>query len=155
MSDVQKQFKKLDQKAMKLQHKCEKNSQYAETKKTKNLLRLVLFFISVLVCGICVFIVLNKVIENSFTDNFEFSYTPSVLISFFIIAGITTFFFMKKKFIGTVIIFLSIVNLVLAIRLFSNRKLIADNLITIIICSALIICSLIILIKAYRIKRLK
>lgn len=155
MSDVQKQFKKLDQKTMKLQHQCEKNSQYAETKKTKNLLRLVLFFISVLICGVCVFIVLNKVIENCFTDNLKFSYTPSILISFFIIAGITSLFFMKKKFIGTLILLLSIVNLALAVILFSERKLIEDNFITIIVCSALIICSLIILIKAYRIKRLK
>ncbi len=155
MSDVQKQFKKLDQKAVKLQHQCEKNSQYAKTKKTKNLLRLVLFIISIFVCGVCIFIVLNKVIENSFTDNFKFSYTPSVLISFFIIAGITSIFFMKKKFIGTAIILLSIINLALAIKLFSNKKLIEENFIIIIFCSALIICSLIILIKAYRIKRLK
>lgn len=155
MSDVQKQFKKLDQKAMKLQHQCEKNSQYAETEKSKNFLRLVLFFISVLVCGVCVFILLNKIIGNSFTDNFKFRHTPSVLISFFIIAGITSLFFMKKKFTGTVILLLSIVNLALAVILFSDIKLIEENIIMLVICSALILFSLIILIKAYRIKRLK
>ena len=155
MSDVQKQFKKLDQKAMKLQHQCEKNSQYVETDKSKSILRLVLFVISVAVCGVSVFMGMNTFLENSFTDAFKLSFSPSIIISFFVVAGITSLFFMNRKFTGLVILILAIINIVLAVAFFTDRKLIKENITLLIICILLIILSLVILIKAYKIKRHK
>lgn len=155
MSDVQKQFKKLDQKAMKLQHQCEKNSQYVETDKSKSIFRLVLFVISVAVCGVSVFMGMNTILENSFTDAFKLSFSPSIIISFFVVAGITSLFFMNRKFTGLVILILAIINIVLAVAFFTDRKLIKENITLLIICILLIILSLVILIKAYKIKRHK
>lgn len=155
MSDVQKQFKKLDKKALKLQRQYEKDSQYIPNEKSKNFLRLILLFNFTGIIGASVFLVMEKVLNEDFLKLFILKQTPAVLLSIFTVAGILLVLFLPKKLPGFFILFLTILNIATSFIFFVDRKVFAHNIFLIVTCSGLTIISIFVLIKSYRLKKLK
>lgn len=155
MSDVQKQFKKLDKKALKLQRQCEKESQYIPNEKSKNFLRLILLFTFTGIIGASVFFVMKKVLSEDFLNLFMFKQTPALVLCIFTVVGILLVLFLPKKLPGFFILFLTILNIATSFMFFVDRKVFAHDIFLLFTCSGLTIISIFVLIKSYRLKKLK
>lgn len=155
MANVDEQFKKLDKKAERLQRESEKNSQYYSLKKSKAFLRIFLFFISISIFGSSLFFILEKSIKESFNDLFFVALIPAIAMTAFFVIGISMLFFMEKKLYGIVVTALSILITVIAAIYLSDFNRTFDNIIVLSVCLFAIVISIIVLIKAYLIKKLK
>ncbi len=127
MQNSDKQFRKLEENASRLEHRYEKALLNPDISNSQRLFSSLVFVIITTLLCTSLFLILHNTTNTSLKDAFIIEGLSSVLLCAFLFSGMMFLYFMSKKLLGAVILVLAIVEIAAVFILFADFSIILNN----------------------------